>query len=475
MDSDLHIPQRPTRQALAQLSKDELIEIVLHLVARVEELERRLGMNSRNSSMPPSTDPPQAPRPEHKPTGRRPGGQPGHEGHCRPMLPVEDIDEVIPVKPPVCDTCGAPLRGEDKRPRRHQVWELPPITPHVTEYQIHTLQCPRCGGATTASWPAGVPTGGFGPRLTATVALLTGVYHTSKRTAQAIMADLFGTPMGLGSVTAAESAVSDALAQPVQEARAAVESAHVLHADETGWREARHRAWLWVAVTSVATVFLIHASRGQQAARHLLGAFAGVLVSDRWGGYNFYGGPRQLCWAHLRRAFTAFSEYGGQAGRIGEDLLAKTRLMFTWWHRVRDGTLSRQAFQDKMQPVRSEVEGFLREGTTCGHKKMQRQCKNILKLAPALWTFVDLEGVEPTNNAAERAVRPGVLWRKGSFGTQSPEGSRFVERIMTACATCKQHGRNVVEYLGEACQAALHGDPAPSLIAEHQSLLSLTA
>jgi len=471
-----------TREALRALSKEELIAIILLqqeqietlmkqaarvqvLEAQVEELKRRLDLDSHNSSKPPSSDGPGAEPRKSKGGGKRkPGGQPGHRGHHRELLPVEQVDQITGLKPHACEHCGGKLDGEDPQPERHQVWEIPPIEPYVEEFRLHGLWCPDCGAFTRASLPEGVPAGAFGPRLQATIALLSGVYRLSKRSVESVLADFFNIPVSLGSISACEAAVSAALAQPVQEAWEAAQSADVLHADETGWREANSKAWLWVAVTSVATVFMIHAKRGQVAARELLGVFGGVLVSDRWGGYSFYEGPRQWCWAHLRRDFTAFSEYPGRAGEIGAALLEHCNQMFHWWHRVRDGTLKRNTFRQYMWRLRAEVEGLLREGTQCGHKKMERSCKRILKGAKHLWTFVGMAGVEPTNNTAERAVRPAVQWRKGSFGTHSIEGSRFVERIMTAAATCKQHDRNVTEYITQACVARLHGRRAPSLL-----------
>jgi transposase len=217
---------------------------------------------------------------------------------------------------------------------------------------------------------------------------------------------------------------------------------------------------------------MIHASRGQKAARELLGEFDGTLVSDRWSEYNIHEGIRQLCWSHLKRDFEGLSERSGKTGNIGEQLLAKVELMFRWWHWVRDGTFSRGTFQNYMKPLRVDVEELLCEGTVCGQEKMQSSCKRILKQASALWRFVDVEGVEPTNNTAERAVRPGVLWRKGSFGTQSAEGSRFAERIMAVAATCKQQGRNIVEYISEACHASLDGRSVPSLLPKSTKLLA---
>ena len=445
-------------------------------VARIEQLEALLRQNSQNSSKPPSSDPPSAPAPPAKKKSKRKrGGQPGHPGHFRSLLPTEEVDRVIPVKPDACGRCGRKLRGEDPAPQRRQVWDLPPVRPQVDEYQLHTLGCEHCGAATTAPLPEGVPAGAFGPRTLAMVALLSGAYRLSKRAIERILADFFQMPMSLGAIPTCEKVVSAALAEPVAEARAYVETSEVAYCDETGWKENNKKAWLWTAVTGMVTVFMIHASRGREAARLLLGCFAGVLVSDRWHAYNMYQGLRQLCWAHLIRDFTAFSEYSGKAGRIGEQLLEKAELMFHWWHRIRDGTLQRKTFTCRMKSLRTDVERLLGRGTSCGQAKVKRACKRILKLSDALWTFVDVEGVEPTNNAAERAARKGVLWRKVSFGTQSAEGSRFAERILTAAATCRQQGRNVLEYITEACHAQLHGRPAPSLLPYSEDTLAQSA
>lgn len=472
-----------TREALERLSKPELIDIILLLQervaalenenamlrARMDELERKLSLNSRNSSKPPSSDPPDTPRRERKkPSGRKRGGQPGHEGHDRELFPPEQVDKVIALLPESCTHCPADLHGEHgELCGQYQVVEIPEVKAIVTEYQFHIVQCPECGGFTQAVLPDGVAAGAFGPRLEATIAVLTGVYHLSKRQAESILADLFGVSISLGSICKCEARVSDALAEPVEEARAYVQSAEVINADETGWREGnKNKRWLWVAVADMVTVFMIHTNRSQEAARELLGAFIGVLTTDRCSAYNIYHGVRQLCWAHLLRDFERFSEYDGKAGAIGAQLLDQAKQMFRWWQRVRDGTLKHTTFQRYMRPLRAEVEALLHEGVACGYPKMERSCKRILKLAQWLWTFVDVQGVEPTNNAAERAVRPGVLWRKVSFGTQSATGSRFAERIMTVAATCKEQGRNVVSYLTEACEAHLQGLPAPSLLAE---------
>lgn len=453
-------------------------EFVLSLLVRVQTLEaevaalrEQLNRNSGNSSQPPSSD---GPKKVSKP-GRRPkserqrGGQPGHAGATRKLVPLEQVKASYDLKPSVCHQCGQPLAGEDTAPYRHQVTDIPPVVAEVTEYRVHTLVCEGCGAETSAELPAGVPPGAFGPRLQAMVSLLSGRYHLSKRDAAEVMTDFFQAEVSLGVVPTLEQRTSEAIQVPVAEAHAYVKRQPVVHLDETGWQEANQKAWLWLAATTLVTVFFIRPSRGGAVAREILEtAFTGIVVSDRWSAYNWLLTLlRQLCWAHLLRDFQAFVERGGPSQALGEALLAQARLMFDGWPKVRDGTMPRSTFQEKMQPVQAKVGELLRLGTTCSHSKTAATCRDILKREAALWTFVHIEGVEPTNNLAERLIRPGVLWRKRSFGTQSQAGSRFTERIMTVVTTLKQQHRNVLDYLVEACDAANWGRPAPSLLPTH--------
>ncbi len=431
-------------------------------------LQEQGNQTSRNSSRPPSSDPPHSLRPRRPRSGRHRGGQPGHPGQTRPLLPVEEVDEVVVLKPDQCSGCHAPLLGDDPMPFRHQVIEIPPIQPVVTEYQWHQLVCPDCGESTRAPWPQGVPSGTYGPRVHATVALCTGSYRLSKRTTQQAMEDLFDVSMSVGTISQSEKTTTAVLAEPVEEARDYVQEQSVAHLDETSWRQDGKRAWLWVAVTSWVTVFVVRMSRGGQVARELLGeGFTGILVTDRYSAYNWYPVRwRQLCWAHLLRDFAAIRERGGAGEEIGDALLAQAHQMFAWWHRVREGTLKRSTFRSYMTPLRHEVERLLAAGSQCEVAKTAGTCQEILKWCQALWTFVQVEGVEPTNNTAERSIRPGVQWRKGSYGTQSEAGSRYVESMMTVVATLKQQKRNVLAYLVAAHKAALRGETAPSLLPE---------
>jgi len=478
-ESDVHGACRQRIAALEALVEqliDQHARQIAELQRKIEDLEARLNRNSKNSSTPPSSDPPSTPpRPPKPPSGRAPGGQPGHPGHSRPALPPQRVDQFVDLKPTHCGRCHRRLKdGEDPNPLCRQVTELPEPHATTTEFRRHRLWCDHCRDRTLAALPLDVPEGAFGPRLQAVLAYLSGQAHLSKRQIEEVVSDLFGVTISLGAVVSAQQKVSEAVAPVVEEAKAYVQEQPVVHADETGWREGpredgtpgRKRAWLWVAVTQWVTVFLIHARRGAEGARALLGRFAGYLVSDRWNGYN--GWPlrrRQVCWAHLIRDFVGFSERGGTAGRIGRDLLHQVTHMFEIWHRARDQTWKRSTLTVRMRPIRREVRRRLEEGTRCGLGKVERSCEKMLSVFPAFWTFVRIEGVEPTNNTAERAIRPAVLYRKGCFGTNSAEGSRFVERMLTVVATLRQQGRNVLEFLTAACAGT-----APSLLPSRRAV-----
>jgi transposase len=446
-----------------------LLQTVEQLQPRVADLEERLAQNSRNSSKPPSSDPPSAPpRPPRTPSGRHVGAQPGHSGHQRRLKAVEAVQRVVEVKPTTCGACGALLLGEDRQPQRQQVTELPRVEPSVTEYRRHTLTCLACGAETTAEWPVDLPTGSFGPRLQATTGYLSGRLGLSQRDIAETLDTLFHTNLSLGSVPAQEAAVSAALAQPVAEAQTYVQQQPAANLDETGWREQSQRAWLWVAATPLVAVFLLLTTRSAQGAKQLLGAaFAGVVGSDRWSAYNWLDpAHRQLCWAHLKRDFQKLVERGGESHRLGHALLEQVDALFRLWGQVKNGTLSRVDFQVKVRPIRGHVRELLQGGTTIPHAQTRHLCENLLKLEGALWTFVFVEGVEPTNNHAERCLRRAVLWRRRSFGTQSSEGSLFVARILTAVTSLRQQKRDVLDYLTTACAAAIRGAEPPSLLPE---------
>jgi|TARA_B100001971_G_C18209666_1_gene549842 transposase len=399
-------------------------------------------------------------------SGRSPGAQPGHEGHGRSLLPVERVDEVIAHKPSMCRQCGHRLSGVDPHPRRHQVTEVPPVRPRVTEYQLHTLCCPHCQVLSEAEWPPGVPRRAFGPRLQSWVGLLSGAYRLSKRNIVTLMGDAFGVNLSLGTVSQLEQEVSAAITAPVEAARAYVQQQPVVNIDETGWRERGTKAWLWTAVSASVTVFAIRRRRSREVVDELLGDDSTAIVgSDRFTAYGHLPlSRRQACWSHLQRTFEDFAARGHEAARVGQQLLGYTDQLFSWWHRIRDGTLPRATFEDYVNKLRPPLRLALWHGQHSADAATAATCGKLRTVEPALWTFVYHPGVEPTNNSAERALRHAVLWRHTSFGTHSPAGSRFAERMLTTRDTLRQQQRNVLDFLSSACQAALSHQPAPSLL-----------
>jgi len=368
-------------------------------------------------------------------------GHPVHQPHLRELMPPEMVTKCIELKPTECTCGGTSLEPCDQEPLRHQIIDIPPIVPEVTEYLQCVCQCEDCGEFVYASLPDKVKRTHFGPGVLALVAILTGELNTSKRKALAMMNEVFLVPMSLGGLSNCESQICEVLGQPYNETLEHVRSQAVAHADETGWRRGnRQRGWLWTLCDTTAAGFMVHAKRGQRAARDLLGEFFGTLVSDRWCGYNYFAGIRQICWAHLKRDFKAISEADGKLGRIGEELYSLAKKLLKLRKRARDGTLQWYTFQKRMTPLMKRVEELLVEGAT-GDDKMSGKCRNILKHRKHLWTFVKDQSVEPTNNTAERAVRQGVLWRKISFGTQSERGARYVERIPQRCINRRVEAR----------------------------------
>jgi transposase len=398
--------QPPEVQAIIRA----LLAKMAEMEAELDELRRQVkGKTPQNSSVPPSTQHPHAkPASRKRKSRKKRGGQPGHPKHERPLIPTDECDHVEPLKPGECRRCGAKLSGSDPEPLRHQVWELSEIKPQVTEYQQHRLACPCCGETTCAKLPAGVPQGQSGPRLMAFTALLMAYYRQSKR---------------------------------------------------------RTAEFLTTLLARLFTVFAVRLTREATAVDELLTPdFAGVVICDR---AKMYWRAKRLqwCWAHLKRDFQALIDRGdNQAKRLGYDLRRMTCELFEHWGNYRDGTTSRVAFVRRMAPVRREVERLLLRGVQSGNPSLVGMCRELYEHRAWLWTFVRCEGVEPTNNAGERALRHAVIWRKLSFGTQSAGGSRFVETMLTVIETCRQQRRNAFEYLTAAVHSHLAHQPAPSLL-----------
>jgi len=436
-------------------AKDAEIE---SLKTQVAALRERLGQNSTNSSRPPSSDPPQASRPARRePSGKKQGAQLGHQGAGRSLKPVEEVDQVVDLRPVRCRKCGRRLQGDDPQPARHQTTEIPSAQAEVTEYRRHTLDCAACGVKTAAEWGAEVPAGSFGARLQATVAYLTGRLALSHRDASEAWSVPHGVEISTGSVSAMQRQVSGALAAPVETAREFVRHQAVNHVDETGWREQSKLSWLWVNATPLVSVFRVAAKRDAATAREVIGrAKTSIITTDRYLGYSWLATTRrQVCWAHLKRDFQAMAERSGESQEIGEALLAQTKEVFRLWHEVKNGDLSRRKFRRLIAAIEQRVTELLDAGSDCRSSKTRGTCRQIRTVEAALWTFVRVRGGEPTNNAAERALRRAVLWRRKSLGTQSAAGSRFVERILTVVTTLRQQGRDVLGYLTAACASTL--------------------
>src|SRR3954452_22686608 len=471
------IPQPPIPQPLwktvppdAQIAIlavfDSLLGRIAELEQRVGDLEARLKLNSTNSSKPPSSDPSGFKRkPPTPPSGRKRGGQPGHPRAQRRLVPPEKVRTFTECRPTECRRCGHALRGDDPAPLVHQVAELPKIEPLVDEYRLHRLACPRCGVTPCAGLPAGVPTGFFGPYLQAVLSTLAGGYRLSKRQVQQMAGDLFGLSIATGMVSKLERQSATVLEAPYNEVATGVHDAPAVGIDDTSWREDRRKAQLWVAVTALTTVFTIAAKRSAAVAKAILGSKPNqVVTSDRHSSLEWIDPAwRQICWSHLARDFQAMIDRGGAGEATGRALLRWSKRMFRGWHRLRDGAIDRQRFQTIAARLRREVRAALEGGQRCGCVKTAATCFEILKVEEGLWTFVHMEGIEPTNNASERALRHAVIWRRISGGTDSSEGSRFVERMLSVVATCRQQGRNVLEYLTACFEADCCGHAIPSL------------
>lgn len=446
---------------------------IAQLEARVRELEGRLGLNSSNSSKPPSSDPPAAPKPVVKePTGRRPGGQPGHPGHHRKRLPPERVDRIVAHLPQTCSACRAPLpadaRPGDPEPSWHQVAELPAVLAEVTEHQGHARTCPFCGAVTWADIPAEVRARVTGPRFDAALSLLSGFCHDSRRTVAELAESLFGVPVSLGTVAAREAEMSGALAGPHAQAGGAVGNAPVKNADETGWSLRGKLRWLWTAATSAAAYFVIHARRGFDGLTALLGRRPrGIVGSDRYSAYRrIPSRRRQICWAHLKRNFTGCLQRGGPAAELGRAGLEAVRQVFHNRHLFLAGRRTRGGLARYLRPVRRDLRAALVRAAGGADPRAARLAAGVLDVYPSLWTFVRAAGVEPTNNHAERVLRRAVLWRKNSFGCSSEAGCRFVERMLTAVQTLRLQGRNVLDFLQAALAAHRSGLPAPALVGD---------
>jgi transposase len=450
--------------AQARIAEQEVR--IAALTKQVEVLLEKLGQNSRNSHLPPSSDPPGAgPRPKPRGKKGKRGGQRGHRGSFRELVPASDVDKIVNLFPPQCENCWAALPPNvDLEALRYQVTEVPSLRPHTLEFRRHEVQC-ACGHKTRAAHdPATIPASPFGPRLVGLVALLTGVYHLSRRRTGQLLQDVVGVRLSLGAISALEARVSNAVAPAVTEAWEHVNGAAVKHTDGTSWLQAGVAMCLWTVATATATVFKVLADGSKTTLAPLFGKLTGILVSDRAKALNFWVmDRRQICWAHLLRKFVSFSERAGAAATIGNELLDLTALVFEYHHNYRAAKLSKDKLLEWMTPVRTQFEAVLERASAADIERLSGSCADVLLHKHALWTFLERDDVEPTNNHAERELRAFVLWRRRSFGTQSDRGNVFAERVMTIAHTTRKQGTNTFAFLIACVRAQNDGTRAPSL------------
>lgn len=439
-------------------------------VARLEqELQQARGQGRAtacNSSLPPSANPLGAPKPVvKKPTGRRSGAQPGHKGHGRKLLPPEKVQQIVVHRPARCEHCHRPLPASvaAEIQARHQQAELPPVSVVITEHQALACTCPTCGGVSRGEIPAWIRRSVCGPRLTAAMGYLSARALVSRRDVEQVLGCILGMKLSLGSVLARERELSEALAGPYEQLQEEVREAAVRNVDETGWKRAAQ--WLWVVATPLVVVFLCSHVRTLGVLQRLLGkTMKGWICTDRYAVYDRWPKKRRgLCWSHLKRDFQRLVERGGLSAELGEALLALTREVFHRWRWFRRGKISRRTLQGELKPLRRRMRQLLERGAASRIKKTRGLCRRLLKLQGPMWRFAGVEGLEPTNNLAERMLRRGVLWRKKSFGSQSLGGCRFVERMLSVTMTLERRGRDVLEYLAAAVAAHRQGRPTPAI------------
>jgi transposase len=451
-------------------TNQRLVEANERLEARVAELERRLSRSSRNSSLPPSQDPPSAPpRPRGKRSGRKRGGQQGQEGRDRRLLPPEQVDEIVAHWRERCRSCAhafaAGERVDAAEPCRRQVAELPPIAVRVTEHRLHRLCCPRCAAVRTAE-PSASSRWAFGPRLQAAVVTLTVRNRVSRRDTTELARELFGVELSRGTVDAIIERAGDALAGPSTELEQQIKTAAAVNIDETGWKTCGGSRILGGALTSPTAVVRIAAGRHAFEARTLLGErFAGIVCADRWRGYDYLDpSQRQLCWAHLLRDFTAHSEGTAEQKNFGDEGLRIARDLFAAGDHYRADS-DRARLQAQTAPLQARLRTLLEHAARKSPRtKYHRDfARNLLKRWPALSTYSHSDGVDPTNNHAERGLRGAVIYRKLSLGSQSERGERTIERLLSASITCRLRKQSLFAYLSQALAAHARGDPVPAL------------
>lgn len=450
-----------------QATNRTLTETIGNLQKELQEL-KEARKTPRNSSIPPSTEHPHAkPKSARLPSGKPTGGQAGHPRHVRTLIPPSECDATVDLPAPeTCRRCGAPLGQHDclLDPLRHQVWDMPEIKPIVIEYRRQRLLCNKCNTTTASPLPENVSSSTAGPQLLATTAIFLSRLRGSRRLTAEALSSVFNIPAGASWIIKQQQEITSLLRPIYDELVAALPRLSHVNADETPYKEGSLKSWLWTVRSEKFTVFALCPSRQDDHIQALLGAdFAGTVTCDRakmYLGFHLI----QWCWAHLRRDFVAISEASPSVRDLGQELVDLTDELFSHWHLFRGGTLTRSDLQTELADLRCRVESALHRGVATEHPLTAGRCRSLLARPEALWVFASQEGVEPTNNAAERAIRPLVILRRLTYGTQSPSGSRFVETLQTIVETCRQQGRDAIKFITEAIQQARLHQPLPSLL-----------
>lgn len=448
-------------QILSQQLK-EALALVEALRAKIRDLEEKLNTSSTNSSKPPSQDPFRATR-KKKRTGRKQGGQPGHSGYRRTLYPLDQVQKVHDLRPIECSNCRSKtfdieVISTDTR----QVVELPETPPEVVQYNIHTCRCDQCGKHVKAEIPPEAKYG-FGPRLMGLVTSLVGEFRLSKRQVTALVAKI-GIRVCSGSICKIQERAGEILKKPFEEIREYNLKQNHLNAYETSWKTLGQKRWLWIAHGKDSVFFKIETSRSSQAFREVFGMFKGGLTTDRYGAYNSHDGPRQTCWSHGDRDFEKIASREGIDKSIGKQLLECKSTVFIVWHQFKDGLIPRHELIRRIEDgAKEDVNVLLKIGVMHEEtlNKTKATCADLLNRFETLWTFIYTEGVEPTNNAAERGLRHAVIWRKLSHGSQSEAGERFIERVMTVAMTLKLRAKNTFEYFTMCFRTFIRGGQSP--------------
>lgn len=461
--SKINSSPKTLEEAIAVIQ--QLIGMVVELKQENAELKEKLRINSKNSSLPPSKDL-RKPKNKKKPSGRKQGGQPGHKGVFRSLLPETEVNGIIDCPfPSTCDACDSEVVL--KKVKRHQVYELPKQQFEVIEYRKHVGICSCCYKKHEGTYPIGVTSKILGPRAHGLIGLLTSKYRLSKRLVVELFNQVYGLSISLGTVSNAENTISAALNKPYEDIKSNLNAARVVHLDETGHKEKNKNGWAWLLGSNEATLFSLHPSRGRKIAKSLINRYSNrIFITDRYPVYDYLpDANRQVCWAHLKRDFQKISEREGACARIGFGLLKAYQCLFTLWKKE---PITRRLHHKKTQQwfrrYRHKLLYWLRQGAICGHKNTMRTCEKLLGIEAALWTFWWNTDVSATNNQAERQLRPLVISKKLTFGTQSSRGSRFIERIFSIVMTCQQQKKNIFEYLEDCMFSLFTNQPTPKLL-----------